>query len=417
VTESSRPSQAYLDNGAEPATSGSPSTAAASGGREMGALDLMVLFATYKRTLGGVILLAALFAIVVAMLLPDMYTATTSIVPPSQEQSAARVLVGQLATSSGFSATDLGLANPGDLYIAMLKSASVQDAMVDQFDLKRIYSVKTYADARRKLDHRSEFLLDKEGLISISVRDHNPKGAAQLANGYVAQLRQLSQSLARSEAEQRRVFYDEKLAAERESLSAAEGSLKDAQQKTGLVLPDAQGQAIIDAVTSTRAQLAMAEVKLEEMRTFATPDNPSLKRAEVEVSGLRRQLEHLEHNPEVSGDGNLDIPARRLPEAELESIRLTRNLKYHESLYDFLSRQAEAARIDEAKQGAILQIVDEANIPERRSSPHRTSIVLFTVAVAFLLGCLSILARESVRRNEYTAARVEVLWRLLKWNP
>ena len=223
----------------------------------------------------------------------------------------------------------------------------------------------------------------------------------------------MSRNLAESEAARRRVFYEQGLAAERENLSKAEVALQQTQENTGLVLPDAQERAVIEAVSRTQAELASAEVKLEEMRTFATPDNPNLRRAEVEVAGLRKELDDLEHSGDSLGNGRAEIPAYRLPEANLEYIRRVRDVQYHEALYEFLSKQVEAARIDESGMGATLEVMDDASMPEKRSGPHRMRIVLLTVGVAVLLCCLSIVTLEAARQNKYTTTRTGPLRRFL----
>lgn len=368
--------------------------------REMDSLDLLLVLSRHKKQIVTITLGAAILAAIVALLLPKTYTATTTILPPQENQSAATALVGQIGVLSGLSGTDLGLKNPSDLFVALLKSRSVQDGIVNQYDLQRVYWVKQYDDARKKLDGRSNISAGDEGLISISVSDGDPRRAAGLANAYVDQLRKLNQGLAVSEAAQRRLFYEQKLADEREDLAKSELGLKQAQEKSGLIQPDAQGRAIVDAVASTRAQVGIKEVQLQAMRTYATPNNPDLKRAEQELAGLRGQLAQLERSTGALGNGNLEIPTRRLPEVELDYIHRARDLKYHEALYDFLSKQLEAARIDEAKEAVVVQVVDKAVPPEKKSGPRRTLIVLVAMAAAFLMACLWALLAEVFRRRQ-----------------
>ncbi len=387
--------------------------------REMDSLDLLLVLSRYKKKIVAVTLGAAILAAIVALLLPKIYTARTTILPPQENQSAATALVGQIGILSGLSGADLGLKNPDDLFVAMLKSRTVQDAIVNQFDLRGVYRVSRYEDARKKLDQRSEILVEREGVISVTVSDSDPQRSAALANAYVEQLRSLDQGLAVSEAAQRRLFYQQKLDAEREDLAQAELALKQAQEKTGLIQPDAQGRAIIDAVANTRAQVGIKEVQLQAMRTYATPNNPDLKRAEQELAGLRGQLAQLERSTGELGNGNLEIPTRRLPEVELDYIRRARDLKYHEALYEFLGKQLEAARIDEAKEALVVQVVDKAVPPERRSGPHRTVIVLVTALVAFLVICVWVIIDDALRRKLQDPAestRLALLRHSFKWS-
>ncbi len=383
-----------------------------SASREIDGVDLLLVLSRNKKTIAAVTLAAAVLAAIVALLLPKTYTATTTLLTPQQNQSAVSALTGQIGILSGLSSSDLGLRNPSDLFVALLKSRSVQDGVVKQFDLRRVYEEKRSEDARKKLNNRSDISASDEGLITISVRDRDPSRAAGIANAYVDQLRTLNQDLAVSEAGRRRLFYEQKLASEREDLAQAELALKRAQEKSGLIQPEAQGRAIIDAVANARAQVAIKEVQLQAMRTYATPNNPDLKRAEQELAGLRGQLARLERSKGELGNGNPEIPTQRLPEVELDYLRRARDMKYHEALYDFLSKQLEAARIDEAKEAVVVQVVDKAVAPERKSGPHRALIVLVAAAAAFLLACLWALAEEALRRKQQNPQERERLSKL-----
>ena len=385
------------------------------GAREVRAtdwLDLLLILSRHRKTIIATTAAATILAVIVALLLPNMYTATTCIFPPQQSQSAAALLLGQIGVLSGLSSADLGLKNPSDLFTAMLKSRSIEDAIISQFDLRHVYSAKQLQDARKRLSDRSSISDDDEGLITVAVSDRDPKRAADIANAYVDQLRLLNQRLAVSEAAQRRLFYQQKLDSERDELSRAELAMKQAQEKSGLIQPDAQARAIIDAVETTRAQVGIKEVQVQAMRTYATPNNPDLQRSERELAGLRAELANLERSTGELGNGNMEIPTRRLPEVELDYIRLARDLKYHDALYEFLGKQLEAARIDEAKDATVIQVVDRAIPPEKKSSPKRTLIVLITMATVFLLTCLWVLAVELFRRKRQDpdeASRLQML--------
>jgi tyrosine-protein kinase Etk/Wzc len=395
---------------------------AVEGPREADAIAVLQVLANSKMRILKVTLVAALLALVVALLLPKMYTATTTVLPPQQNQPSAIAMLGQLGAVAGLGSADLGLKNPDDLFVAMLGSRTIEDRLIDRFDLRRVYSVKQYQAARTELAKRSDIVAEKEGLISISVTDGDPKRAAELANAYVDLLHELNGNLAITEAGQRRVFYQQQLDTEREALAQAEVALKQVEEKSGLIQPDAQGRAIVSAVADMRAQVAIHEVQLQAMRTYATESNPDVKRAQQELAGLRAQLAKLERNTGELGNGNLQVPTRQLPAVELEYLRQLRDVKYHEALYEFLSKQLEASRIDEAKDAILVQVVDKAVLPERKSSPKRALIVLVTSAVAFLLSCLGVLIMETLRRKQedpIERARLAQLRQSLKfssWN-
>lgn len=367
--------------------------------REVDLIDVLLVLARGKKTILLSTACAALLAVIVALLLPKMYTATTTILPPQQSESSLNALIGQFGALSGLGGRDFGVKDPSDLFVAMLRSRTIEDRLIDRFDLRQIYGVRTYQDARKELEHRSQISAGDEGLITVSVMDRDPKRAADLANGYVADLHALNENLAITEAGQRRLFYQQKLNAEKEDLSQAELALQQVQEKSGLIQPDAQDKAIVDTVANTRAQVAMQEVRLDAMRTYATPNNPDLKRAEQELAGLRVQLAKLERNTGQVGNGNLEVATRNLPQVQLEYLRRLRDVKYHESVYEFLGKQLEAARIDEAKDAIIVQVVDQAVAPEKKSGPHRLLIVVVTTLSVFVLSSLAVFLIEALRRK------------------
>jgi uncharacterized protein involved in exopolysaccharide biosynthesis len=367
---------------------------------EKDVIELLLVLTREKKRIVQITVAAALLAAVVCFIIPRTYTATASILPPQQSQSTASSLLGQIGLITGLANADLGLRNPADLFVAMLKSRTIEDNLINRFDLRKVYWVKRYQDARRKLEDRSAIETQKEGLISISVTDRDPRRAADLANAYVEELYSLNQNLAVTEASQRRLFYQRKLDEEREALSQSELALKLAQEKTGLIQPDAQGRAIIEAIADMRAQVATHEVRLQAMRTYATANNPDVKRAEQELAGLRGQLAKLERNTGETGNGNVAVPTRQLPQAQLAYIRAARDLKYHESVYEFLGKQLEAARLDEAQNALLVQVVDRAVAPERKSGPKRMLITLVSALTAFVLACLGVLLLEALRRQQ-----------------
>jgi uncharacterized protein involved in exopolysaccharide biosynthesis len=366
-------------------------------------LEILLVLAREKKPIILFTVAAAILAAIIVFIIPKSYTATATILPPQQNQSMASALLGQMAGAATLDLRDLGLKNPSDVFVAMLKSRTVEDGLVNRFDLRKVYDVSRYQDARKILEKRSEIDPEKEGLISISVSDRDPKRAADLANAWVEELRSLNQSLALTEAAQRRVFFEQKLVKERDDLATSELALKQIEQKTGLIQPDAQTRALIGAVADVRAQIASKEVQLQSLRTYATPNNPDLKRTQTELSELQAQYARLARMggaaPE-SSEGSVEVPTGKVTQATLEYLRVARELKYHEALYDFLARQLEAARIDEAKNAVVVQVVDKAVEPERKSSPKRLLIVVITAALAFLLACFAVLVREAIRRKK-----------------
>ncbi len=382
-------------------------------------IELLLVLARGKKTILTVTITAAVLATVVSFLLPKTYSATSTILPPQQKQSALNSMLGQIGAIAGLSGGDLGLRNPDDVFVAMLTSRTIEDNLINRFDLQKVYRAKRYQDAEKKLRQNSEVIATKEGLISISVTDHDPKRAAEIANAYVQELYNVNQNLAITEASQRRLFYEQQIKAEQRELSSAELALRQVEEKSGLLQPEAQGRAIIASIADLRAQVATHEVQLRTMRSYATENNPELQRAETELAGMRNELAKLEHSNAAAGNGNLSIPAREMPEAELEYLRRSREVKYHEALYDFLGKQLEAARIDEGQNAILVQVVDTAVAPENKSGPKRLLIVLVSTAAAFLVTCLAVLLIEALRRKHQDPSqgpRLALLWHSLKFS-
>ncbi|HVO78825.1 MAG TPA: Wzz/FepE/Etk N-terminal domain-containing protein [Candidatus Bathyarchaeia archaeon] len=365
-------------------------------------LEILLVLARRKKLILQITAGTTILAAIIVFLAPKQYTAAATILPPQQNQSVVSSMLGQMAGAQALDLRDLGLKNPSDVFVAMLKSRTVEDALVNRFDLRKVYNVQRYQDARRTLEKRSEIDPEKEGLISIQVSDRDPARAAAIANAWVEELRALSQGLALSEAAQRRAFFEQKLAAEREELAKAEAAMKAVEEKTGVIQPDAQTRALIGAVADVRAQIAAKQVQLQSLRSYGTDNNPEVKRAQRELAELQAQsakLSQMGRSGPTAEEGNVEVPTRRVAGASLEYLRVARDLKYHESLYDFLSRQLEAARLDEANNAVLVQVVDHAVEPERKSSPQRLLIVAVTAVLTFLVVCFAVLVQEAVRRR------------------
>ncbi len=341
--------------------------------------------------------IAVVLSGITVFLLPKTYTANTKIMPPQQNQSmGAMAALSQLGPLAALAGQGLGLRNPSEIYVAMLHSQTVADDLIDRFSLMSVYNKKLRVDARRRLEELTEISAGKGGVISVSVDDRDPRRAADLANGYVDELEKLTKTLAVTEASKRRVFFEREVRMASDELANAEVALKQTQQKTGLILLDSQSRAIIESLTSLRARVAAQEVQVQMMRTFATAENPDLVRAQEELGALRDQLGKLERG---QGKGSVaDVPIENVPTAGLEYIRKMRDVKYREALFELLAKQYEAAKIDEARDAFIVQQLDKALPPERKSGPLRAVIVLATTILALLVAFVAALYMEALER-------------------
>jgi uncharacterized protein involved in exopolysaccharide biosynthesis len=366
-----------------------PAVAPVTGEAEISLLDLLIVLAERKRIILGITAVFAVGAILVSLLLPPRYTATVTLLPPQQASSMGAALASQLGNLGGMAAmagSSLGLKNPNDMFVAMFKSRTVEDAMVQHFGLMQEYHAKFSSDARKAFEDSAT--VDgsaKDGMIHISVQDRDPHRAADLANGYVDQFRLQSQRLAITEASQRRLFFEQQLEQAKDNLANAEEAMKQTEQKTGVIQLDSQARALIESAASLRAQVAEKEVQIQGMRTYATGENSQVAQAQQELDSMRAQLAKL-GGSEDSASGGLIVPKGQVPEAGLEYVRKLRDVKYNETIFDILARQFEVAKLDEAKQGALIQVVDPAVPPDKRSFPKRGLIVIGATAVGFFIG-------------------------------
>lgn len=359
-------------------------------------LDLLPVLARRKRLIAGTTAAAMILTAAIVLLVPASYTAEAVILPPQPAQSSQLLMMGSLAGLGGLG----GMAgasslwrNPADLYIGVLKSRTIADALIAKFHLQQIYGRRSLIDARKALARHTDIATGRDSLIHIEVDDHDPTRAARLANAYVDALHGQNSRLALTSASQRRLFFEQQLAAEKNALADAEVALKKNQQGSGLVLPQGQTEVLIRSIAQLRAEIAGREVEIASMRGYAAPDNPQLQMLQRELATLHGQLDRIERGaPE-----GLAVGVQKLPEVGLEYVRKLRDVKYHEALFEILAKQYEAARIDEAQQAPVMQVVDAAVIPDKKSWPPRTLFVLGAGLLAALGACASVLVRGARR--------------------
>lgn len=378
---------------------------------EVNSLDLLTIIARKKFYIVGIPLLAGIIAGGLSLLMPNIYTGTASVLPPQQSQSGSSAILGQLGALGGMSGSALGLKNPSDLYIGMLNSRTVADSIIERFKLQSVYGTKTLTDTRLTLSSSSTIGSGKEGIIVIDVKDKDPKRAAALANGYVEELQRLTQTLAITEASRRRLFFEKQLLQSKQLLADAEVSLKVMQEKSGLIQLNGQAEALIKSSADLRAQIASKEVALSAMQTFATGSNPEYMRARQELVGLREQLKKMESGLN-QGSGDLLVGSGRIPEAGLEYVRRVRDVKYAETIFELMSKQFEIAKLDEAKDSSIIQALDVAIVPDKKSKPNRGVIVVSTILFVGILTMFWILASEFLRKMKQNPAQLRRLRKL-----
>jgi uncharacterized protein involved in exopolysaccharide biosynthesis len=303
---------------------------------------------------------------------------------------------------AGMAAGAAGIKNPNDVYIGMLKSRTVADKLIAEYNLKKVYDTPLQEVARTRLEMNSVISAGKDGLINIEVEDRDQKLVAKLANSYVAELLQLTRVLAVTEASQRRVFYERQLEGAKDNLVKAEMSLKGALDAHGVISVDSEGRAMVETVARLRAQVSAKEIQLGSLRAFLTPSNPQYMRAEEELASLRSELSRLENGR--AGVQALPANGEGTKVGGFENIKLLRDVKYYQMLYELLAKQYEAARLDEAKDPSIIQVLDPAVEPERKSKPHRALIAVLSAFAAFFVAVVTAFVKESRSRLSPTSA-------------
>lgn len=370
----------------------SPSLEVAPAGIEFDLLDLLLVIVQRKYTILLMTLAGFFVAIVLALLTKPVFTAKAVIMPPQQGQSSAALVsqLGSLASLTGLGSG--GARDPNDLYMAILDSATVQNAMINRLGLVAVYHVRKLSEARVVLAARSKFVSERGGMISITIKDQDPRRAADIANAYVDELHAINSRLVIGEAAVRRVFFSQQLALAKDRLTDAELALKQTEEKTGAVSPAGQTGVVIQQVAQLQSQIISREVQLDAMRTSSTDQNPDVIRLNSEIEGLRLQLQRLESASKGHEPGDISLSSRSLPDAQIEYIRKQRDVQYQTVIFDLIARQFEAARIDEAKASPVIQVLDPAVPPDRKSGPYRALWAVVGAVLGFVLGCARVIA-------------------------
>jgi tyrosine-protein kinase Etk/Wzc len=383
-------------------------------------LDFLIIITQRKKLVGIVTAICTGLALILAFALPKEYTATVIILPPQGSSSMSSMLASQLSgmngAVSGVASSMLGMKNVNDMYVSMLKSQSVEDAVIQRYGLQSEYRKKYLVDTRRALEKHTKIDgATKDGLIRLSFSDRDPNRAAEIANGYVDQFKNLSQHLAITEASQRRVVFENQLEKTKVDLENADEALKRTQLSTGMVQVDGQARAMIESAARLRAQIVAKEVQIEAMRSYAGDENPALTQAQTELDGLRAQFSKMVGSKGGSAD-DVFIPKGKVPQAGLEYVRRLRDVKYYEAIFEILAKQLELAKLDEAREGAFIQVVDPAMAPEKKSYPNRGLLAIGGLATGFTFGIMFALLQGGLVRMQHNPVmkdKLELLKRSL----
>lgn len=352
---------------------------------EISLLDLLQTIVDNLRLLILGPLAVGLAALGISFAIAPTFTAQTSFLPPQQQQSAAASMLASLGALGGLAGAATGLKNPADQYVAFLKSNSIEDALIDRFDLMTRYDAEFRANARKTLEGKTQIASGKDGLITVTVDDTDPQMAANIANAHVDELTKLMGRLAVTEAQQRRQFFEQQLNQAKEQLTQADIALKQTGVSSSVL--KSNPASAVAAVAGLQAQITAQEVKIGAMRGFLADTAPDFKQAMNELANLRTQLAKQEKTQ----------PTRLEREGEGDYVTKYRDFKYQETLFELFAKQFEMAKIDESREGATIQVLDVAQPPELKSKPKKALIaVLATLAGGFAL-LLFVFIRQALR--------------------
>lgn len=358
----------------------------------------------------GLLLRALLIALVastaIAFLIPVRYDATTQLMPPDSDSLSSMALpLGAAAARTGglgAVASDLlGAKNSGALFVGILQSRTVQDRLIAEFRLDRVYRETKIEDTRQALSDHSYIAEDrKSGIITITVRDHDAQRAAALSQAYAAELDRLVARVSTSSARRERIFLEERLTSVKLDLdSAAHRFSEFASKNTAIDIP-AQGKAMVEAAATLQGQLIAAESELRGLQAIYADQNVRVRSVRARVAELREQLGKMGGDSDVNGglssksDPSLYPSIRQLPRLGVTYADLYRQNRIEETVFELLTQQYELAKVQEAKEIPSVKLLDAATVPTKKAYPPRLVVIAGGTALALAAVCMWLFAKR-----------------------
>jgi len=376
---------------------------------EAGRLDSYRLLFIVSKWAGFIVrttVIVCAAALIVLLLLPNWYTATTSIFPAEREPSfmgLASSLLQGVGLMGGQEMVLPAFATPSHVYAAILRSRTVTEAVVAKYDLKKRYKTRTLEEAEKECLSHTRIRVGPEGIVFVSFEDTDKKRAADVANSFVEELNLINQKVSSSRARGTRIFMEERLTETDAELAQAEDTLRSFQERNKAISLDEQMKAQIQNVAVLEGKLAMAEIELGLLRKTFTADYPEIARKQMEISEIREKINNLNTGAPGSSDyGTMAVPFSKVPGLALEYGRLLRDVKIKETLYGLLTEQYEHAKIQEAKDTPTIQILDVAKVPEKKSRPRRLIMLAIVGGLSLVLSTLYAAIYEHFRALKET---------------
>jgi tyrosine-protein kinase Etk/Wzc len=362
-------------------------------------LDYLIVLAAYSRMIIFSTLAVMVCFYIVLFILPNKYTAIARLLPPQQNLTLSSQVLNSLGAmipgtpnggsfggAPGMAAGLLGLKTPGDLFVGIMNSNTISDHIIKRFDLRQLYKAKYIEDARKALAKNARISLgNKDGLIVIEVTDNDPKRAAEIANAFVEELDKLLHQLTVQEAESRLAFLERERLQANHHLTAAENALRKFSEQNSVIQIDTQTRGMLEYIARLRAEIDAKEVQIQVLRQQATSFNYDMVRLETEIKGLKDKLLIAEKQCDPNGVGGVCFPTSNVPGLGLEYIRLYRESKFQEGLYHLYTKLVELARLDIVRDIAVVQVVDEARPPEKKSNQRLLPTLLAGIATFFTM--------------------------------
>lgn len=394
---------------AEPAYRAPGSPEAVEGNASAKVFERLRLLWDERRIVVGGMLCGLALGTLLALVLPKQFQSTVQLMPPDSQSSSGAMLAALTAKAGsgiGAMAGDLLAGNStGALFVGILHSRTLEDRLVQRFELKKVYGTKLEEDARNRLSNNTGVYEDhKSGIISLTVIDRDPARAAAIAQAYTEELDRLVSDLSTSAAHRERVFLEERLKVVKKELDQASGEFSQfASKNTAINIPE-QGKAMVEAAATLQGHLIAAESELKGLEEIYTENNVRVRSVQARVSELRRQLEKLDGDsaPPQPGARPLDPSAyptiRQLPLLGVTYADLLRRTKIQEAVYETLTQQYELAKVQEAKETPSVKVLDSASLPEREVFPPRLLIVFWGALLGLAAAALGIVGKAHWRQ-------------------
>jgi capsule polysaccharide export protein KpsE/RkpR len=377
-----------------------------------------------RAALRKAVIAGALISLLLAFVIPTRYESTARLMPPDQSSSSGLAAIAALAGRSGGGSGSgglsgalggnlgsvagdlLGLKTSGALFADMLEGSTIEDDLINKFDLRKVYGDRLYIDARKDLDKRTDIKEDrKSGVITITVTDHDPRRAQQMAEAYVEALNGLVAQVSTSSARRERIFLEQRLKTVKQKLDDASQQFSEYSSKNGTLDVPSQSRAMLESEATLEGQLIAAQSELEGFQQIYTDNNIRMRTLRAKIAGLKQQIEAMSGNKaDLTSDQSGivgDLPSiRKLPLVGVQWANLYRETKIQETVYELLTQEYEFAKVQEAKEIPTVNVLDAPLLPERRSFPPRILFIVLGTFLAFVFMSIVIIGTDAWKHNQ-----------------